>query len=1404
MIKKSIKVCIIIYSFIFARDIYVSKAALAQYETDDYLLFDTFNDSLEAPHKTHPNYHPAIDAVDLGENGPILGPYFTQEAWIYRPGKQPDPRWGLIMGYTPLTLPPGDDDDDNNPTARVLGQDANKEAPFIWKYEENGIRYGFGSGDQRNYVNVDSVLMNVQTWYHVATTFNGTDYKLYVNGEEVNNFTIGGGRVPYPTPVRYIGGARIGPGKFFGKIDEIRMWDYARTQEEIQETMNEELTGNEPGLLAYYPMDIHNQYLLDRSGNNYHGIMIGPMVKSRYFSDDCPEPDGTMLCPYPTIAGALENVQAWDRVIIRGGRYTEFIMNDGINWNNPVYNWDESLPHHQPFQPDPNPDFGGPPTNTITIEPYPNEKVIIDGTVSIDVDWEPYSHNGHSVFRAILDSAAIANEIQRPFRDVYGVWIDDRYQIPALYPNIKNPTDPSYGGPNDHVPGTFWKVDAVQADLQYYPDREDSGLGRLALLDTLEEWAFDPQNEMLYIYADERYVPTSTNVRIRVLHRMLNIQYAANLEFRNIYFFGGSIELRGINVLVEDCNFEYLHDITLPAFRDHGALCAGLFGWNVDFINCVFSHIPFVYSLKIKGMFSLVENALLTNMDWYANPGGGGPALGRVCRYMTVENSKIGGVGGSKLMEYCRIEDFIDPCDCSGINRGAHGAVKSMTRYNWVINGPGANGMRFDGGTIGAGSRRGDIHHLVTLGQNRGMRLKGDYHEVYHLTSYDHIKRGIQLVEFKYAEPGELNQGFPQDYTPGNRHSVIKNSFMGIKTFTCPTPDCWPYPESENDWDNPTDPFHLLEQGIWFSRALGMALPHNELADPWYKNLYAEDSSNIYSGGYPHPTDRTQDYDFRPRKGSSLIDAGVVIEGINDGQDLQFNWPPSFPGQNRKFIGDAPDIGAYEYGDSVYWIPGYRYPHPSFPIPRDNSVDVIPDYSVVWNYPYKKDYFSTVANVTINGPGVNCSEMFQYPNNVFFQAFQPRGIYTWSVTVDGVSGGTWSFQVDNDIYPLSDRSVDTTSHEIILSTQQTTLEVFKNNIAYIRFEVPPSIRGNWDIELNLFVEDVDQLTNGIVLYRYDRQGWSEKNDDVNIGIIDHTLGPPIDTLLSLEPDSPISLNMNNIISGPGEYSFALGVIDSNAHVSFYSNEKMFPGGYVPYPAYWPSLSFTPSIDSVDIVLSSPKDDSTIVLNGSSDDSLRFEWRFSHGMEIEIISYILKIGLPYSKDARDMDTLLIEIDAPENNARISKIDLLDMLIEANVSQGVFFWDVSGIMASGEMVAIESHSFNTVIDDPNHESIFPDEYKLYHNYPNPFNPSTIISYDLKAWSRVSLDIFDILGRSIMTLEKSIKAPGRHTTQWYGKDSKGLKMPSGVYFYRLIVQDIMSGKKAFTKTEKMMIVK
>tara|TARA_B100001758_G_scaffold33599_1_gene24811 strand:+ start:1606 stop:5766 length:4161 start_codon:yes stop_codon:yes gene_type:complete len=1386
MIRKIIIIALI--TIVNGRDIYVSKAERENYETDDYLLFDTYNDTMESLHPPHPSYYPAWDAVVLGDEGPVLGQFFTQEVMIYREKKRVDWGWGFLMGHEPQE-DQGGGVDPNNP-GRVVGNVNEQAAPHIYKANVNGsgssIQYGFGSGDSYNVVIVEDVISEKGVWYHIATTFDGTNYKLYVNGELVHNYLGCAGKTPYPTPVKYIGGTREGSGKLTARMDEVRMWNYPRTQGQIQAKMNKKLTGNELGLAAYYPMDIHNQYLIDHSGNDHHGEMIGPIVRSRYFSSECPEPDGSMNCPYPTIETALEHVQPWDRIILREGRYTEFIMRDGLNDETGIV-WGQL-----------DPDFGGPRTNTITIEPYPNERVVIDGTISIDVDWRPTVHNGHPVFKATLDSSAIADQIQRPFRDVYGVWIDERYQVPAVTPNIKNPTDPSYGGPNDQVPGTYWETDVEQSEVQDWNVDREEGLARLNWLDNLEEWAYDPASEELYIYADPRFIPTSTNVRIRVLHRMIHIRRAVNLEFRNLEFFGGSIKVEGANILFEDCEFKQLHDITLPALMLDGSRCTGLYTWNAEFVNCRFSEIPFVYNVKIRGHHSRVENCLFTNMDWWTHPGGGGAELGNIARYVTFENSKIGGLGGSPLMEYCRIEDFKDPCDCSGINKGAHGAPRSMTRYNWIINGPGANGMRIDGGATGAGNRRGDIHHIVTIGNNRGMRLKGDYHDVHHVTAYDNRMFDVDLFVGKYGEPGEFHQDFHLGYTPGNINTEISNSLIE-QSFTCPSPDCWDYPESVSGGNQPMDAPLLLDQGIWFGSSLGHSSILRELVDPWYLWLYEYESSNEYP-----INNRSQDYDFRPRKGSTLIDAGVVIPGINDGQDLQFNRPPSFPGQNRRFVGDAPDIGAYEYGDSVYWIPGYRYPHPSFPIPRNNAVDVIPDYSVVWNYPYKKDYTGTTATVTINGPGINRTELFNYPNNVCFQPFQPSGNYTWSVMVDGKSGGLWTFQVDNDIYPLNDRSVDTTMQGTILPTKQKFLDVKRNHVAFIRFEVPPSVQGEWDIDLNLFVAEVHSLESGIVIYNYDQEGWGESNNEMNIGVLDQALGTALDTIFSLDPTSSVLIDMDDIITGPGEYSFALGVIDSSDHVSFYSNEADNFSKFTPYGIYYPSLSFAPSVDSVDIVLTTPVNDTTIAMNASSDDSIQFEWNFSHGVDVDIQEYHLVIGLPYSTGTRDMDTSYIELYTQDNQAKVSKSDLLGMLMEVNLSQGLFTWTVTGDMGDGKMQSIASGRFSTSMNESGHETTLPDEFKLYENFPNPFNPSTTISYDLKEWSLVKVDFYDLLGRNILSIRETIKPPGQHSFQFYGNDQRGQKLPSGIYFYHLTVNEPMNKKEVFSGTKKMMIVK
>jgi hypothetical protein len=83
---------------------------------------------------------------------------------------------------------------------------------------------------------------------------------------------------------------------------------------------------------------------------------------------------------------------------------------------------------------------------------------------------------------------------------------------------------------------------------------------------------------------------------------------------------------------------------------------------------------------------------------------------------------------------------------------------------------------------------------------------------------------------------------------------------------------------------------------------------------------------------------------------------------------------------------------------------------------------------------------------------------------------------------------------------------------------------------------------------------------------------------------------------------------------------------------------------------------------------------------------------------------------------------------------------------------------------------------------HDNINPTEFSLHHNYPNPFNPTTTISYDLSAAYDVMLSVLDITGREITTLVQSGQSPGSYEVQWNGIDQSGNQVSTGVYFARL----------------------
>lgn len=88
--------------------------------------------------------------------------------------------------------------------------------------------------------------------------------------------------------------------------------------------------------------------------------------------------------------------------------------------------------------------------------------------------------------------------------------------------------------------------------------------------------------------------------------------------------------------------------------------------------------------------------------------------------------------------------------------------------------------------------------------------------------------------------------------------------------------------------------------------------------------------------------------------------------------------------------------------------------------------------------------------------------------------------------------------------------------------------------------------------------------------------------------------------------------------------------------------------------------------------------------------------------------------------------------------------------------------------------------------------PDGYRLYENYPNPFNPSTVIKFSLPGAGKIKLTVYNALGREVQVLFNGIKQAGTHEITF---DADNL--PSGVYFYRLSAGN-------FTDTKKMVLVR
>ena len=174
---------------------------------------------------------------------------------------------------------------------------------------------------------------------------------------------------------------------------------------------------------------------------------------------------------------------------------------------------------------------------------------------------------------------------------------------------------------------------------------------------------------------------------------------------------------------------------------------------------------------------------------------------------------------------------------------------------------------------------------------------------------------------------------------------------------------------------------------------------------------------------------------------------------------------------------------------------------------------------------------------------------------------------------------------------------------------------------------------------------------------------------------------------------------------------------------------------------------------------------------------------------------LTYQIAVSQDETFYDMIIFKRGITETALKVEY--LLDENLEHNQQ---YWWKVKADDGAFKSEWSEIRSFTvdtTIVVGIEDKKVLPVRYKLYVNYPNPFNPYTNIKFDIPVQSDVTLKIYNILGQEVKTLLSEKLAPGSYKKLWDGRNDIGLKVASGLYFYR-----IKAGK--FIDTKKMVLLK
>jgi len=277
------------------------------------------NDGLELVNNPALSFDGVDDYVEVADaNSLDIVDQLTLEAWFYVPN-----------GDLPKTY---------NTTFRSIVSKGDTVAP----YSINWYAGSSGTPDNRLQSEITTVdqgrvsitaysKLNYGAWNHNAIVYDGNSLKSYINGELTGSTVASGGIVTNTKPL-YIGFA--GSDRYYwGNIDDVRIWNTVRTQTEIQDNMNTELTGSETGLVAYYKMNEGSGTTLTDSAGTNGGTINGAtwtVDNTRYLTTGTRQSPQLDLSPVGTVKSGSIN---WQETLNSQTITIETSVDGGSTWD---------------------------------------------------------------------------------------------------------------------------------------------------------------------------------------------------------------------------------------------------------------------------------------------------------------------------------------------------------------------------------------------------------------------------------------------------------------------------------------------------------------------------------------------------------------------------------------------------------------------------------------------------------------------------------------------------------------------------------------------------------------------------------------------------------------------------------------------------------------------------------------------------------------------------------------------------------------------------------------------------------------------------------------------------------------------------------------------------------------